>query len=257
MRTETKWGMELIMDIHGCDSERFKEESLRSFFQGLCDISEMTAVGEPIFWHCESDMPHLGGTSALQFIITSSILIHTVDMMNDAYINFFSCKDFNIQKVIVFIINHFKVDSYHYTSLKRGHHRDKSNRETEIEIRFINQDEARYDTWGDYFIENDKIIFQIVREQKEFYTRLTLIHEMIEYFLLLEQGIEESLVSKFDIDFMNDKVREEKYFEPGNDPSCFYKKEHDFAEDVSKGMCKFLKIDYDKYNLGIWIPEGR
>lgn len=42
--------------------------------------------------------PHLVGTSAVQFIRTSNITIHTLDRLKRVYLNIFSCKDFNAQK---------------------------------------------------------------------------------------------------------------------------------------------------------------
>ena len=39
--------------------------------------------------------PHTKGTSAVQFILTSSIVIHTLELLRAAYINIFSCKDFD------------------------------------------------------------------------------------------------------------------------------------------------------------------
>jgi len=39
--------------------------------------------------------PHTKGSSAVQFILTSSIVIHTLDLLEAVYINIFSCKDFD------------------------------------------------------------------------------------------------------------------------------------------------------------------
>ena len=39
--------------------------------------------------------PHTKGTTAVQFILTSNITIHTLDMLENVYINIFSCKDFD------------------------------------------------------------------------------------------------------------------------------------------------------------------
>ena len=40
-------------------------------------------------------LPHTQGTSAVQFILTSSIVIHTLDQLRAVYINMFSCKAFD------------------------------------------------------------------------------------------------------------------------------------------------------------------
>jgi S-adenosylmethionine/arginine decarboxylase-like enzyme len=39
--------------------------------------------------------PHTQGTSAVQFILTSSIVIHTLDQLRAVYINIFSCKEYD------------------------------------------------------------------------------------------------------------------------------------------------------------------
>ena len=39
--------------------------------------------------------PHLKGTSAIQFITTSNITIHTLDILKNVYLNIFSCKNFD------------------------------------------------------------------------------------------------------------------------------------------------------------------
>ena len=43
---------------------------------------------------------HLKGTSAIQFISTSNITIHTLDILKKVFLNIFSCKDFNTEYVI-------------------------------------------------------------------------------------------------------------------------------------------------------------
>jgi len=39
--------------------------------------------------------PHTKGTSAVQFILTSTIVIHTLDELQAVYVNIFSCKAFD------------------------------------------------------------------------------------------------------------------------------------------------------------------
>jgi len=52
--------------------------------------------------------PHLKGTSAIQFIITSNITIHTLDLLENVYLNIFSCKEFDSNVVISFSEKWFK-----------------------------------------------------------------------------------------------------------------------------------------------------
>ena len=51
---------------------------------------------------------HLKGTSAVQFILTSNIIIHTLDLLGNVYINIFSCKDFDPENAIKFSKNWFR-----------------------------------------------------------------------------------------------------------------------------------------------------
>jgi S-adenosylmethionine/arginine decarboxylase-like enzyme len=40
--------------------------------------------------------PHTKGTSAVCFILTSSVVIHTLDLLGAVYVNIFSCKPFDL-----------------------------------------------------------------------------------------------------------------------------------------------------------------
>jgi S-adenosylmethionine/arginine decarboxylase-like enzyme len=95
------YGYELIMDLHRCDTSKFNRESLQDFFVQLCAVIEM----EPCDLHFWDDVgvpdeekqtsPHTKGTSAVQFILTSTIVVHTLDLLEAVYVNIFSCKHFD------------------------------------------------------------------------------------------------------------------------------------------------------------------
>ena len=96
--TEHQYGLELILDLHGCDSSKFTRVSITEYFEQLCDLIDMQRE-DLHFWDdvglCEEDKqtsPHTQGTSAVQFILTSSIVIHALDQLKAIYINIFSCK---------------------------------------------------------------------------------------------------------------------------------------------------------------------
>ncbi len=95
------YGYELIMDLHGCNVSKFAREDLQDFFIEICELIKMQR-GELHFWDDvgvpieeQQTSPHTKGTSAVQFILTSSIVIHTLDLMGAVYINIFSCNYFN------------------------------------------------------------------------------------------------------------------------------------------------------------------
>ncbi len=95
------YGKELIMDLHNCDVARFTRKSIRNYFKEVCDLIVMER--EKLCWWDDLYTPeeeketesHLVGTSAVQFIKTSNIVIHTLDILKKVYINIFSCKNFD------------------------------------------------------------------------------------------------------------------------------------------------------------------
>ena len=100
-RLDDKYGTELILDLHRCDASTFTRESIQKYFERLCDLIEMKRE-ELHFWDDvgipeeeKQTSPHTQGTSAVQFILTSSIVIHTLDQLEAVYINIFSCKAYD------------------------------------------------------------------------------------------------------------------------------------------------------------------
>ena len=102
------YGYELILDIHDCDTSTFNRESIDNFFEKICMEIKMVKC-ERYWWddvgieqNEQQSSPHTKGTSAVQFILTSSIVIHTLDLLGSVYINIFSCKpyDENLAKQI-------------------------------------------------------------------------------------------------------------------------------------------------------------
>lgn len=95
------YGFELIMDLHDCDVSKFNRTCLDQYFEKLCKAINMEKC-ERYFWDDigvpeeeKQTLPHTKGTSAVQFILTSSIVVHTLDLLRAAYINIFSCKEFD------------------------------------------------------------------------------------------------------------------------------------------------------------------
>ncbi len=95
------YGSELILDLHECNPAKFNRSGITEFFETLCIVLDMQAE-DLHFWDDlntpedeKETEPHLVGTSAIQFIKTSNITIHTLDIMKRVYLNIFSCKEFD------------------------------------------------------------------------------------------------------------------------------------------------------------------
>ena len=94
------YGYELIMDLHGCDASKFNRTSLDNYFEEVCKAVDMKRC-ELYFWddvglppEKRQTLPHTKGTSAVQFILTSTIVVHTLDILGTVYVNIFTCKPF-------------------------------------------------------------------------------------------------------------------------------------------------------------------
>lgn len=120
------YGKELIIDLYGCSIEKFNRQGLTQYFEELCDLIKMERE-KLEFWDYE-DCPeekllapiHLDGTTAVQFISTSNITIHTLDKINEILINVFSCKKFNCQDVLNFTIKFFEAKESDSQVIVRG-----------------------------------------------------------------------------------------------------------------------------------------
>ena len=77
-----KYGKELILDLHKCDASTFTRKNLKKYFVQLCKLIDMKR--SKLTWWDDYNVPeeerqtepHLKGTSAVQFIMTSNITIN-------------------------------------------------------------------------------------------------------------------------------------------------------------------------------------
>ena len=109
----TAYGCELILDLHGCDARLFSRAAIERFCEELCVLIDMERC-DLHFWDDlgvpkdeQQTDPKTKGTSAVQFILTSTIVIHTLDLIRAAYVNIFSCKDFNTDQAAKFTADWF------------------------------------------------------------------------------------------------------------------------------------------------------
>ena len=120
------YGYELILDIHKCDPKTFNRKSIDAFFTDLCETIDMEKcevhfwddVGVPI--KDQQTEPHAKGTSAVCFILTSTIVIHTLDLLKTVYVNIFSCKEYDPGVAAEFTKNWFNGEIQNTTFIERG-----------------------------------------------------------------------------------------------------------------------------------------
>ncbi len=96
MRGEKKfWGKLASIDLTGCNDKITKPKEIRRFCDELCKKIKMKKYGPTYIKRF--GVGKLEGYSFMQFIETSSITAHFEEQQNPkkAFIDIFSCKDFN------------------------------------------------------------------------------------------------------------------------------------------------------------------
>jgi len=101
MNNENFWGKSLALNLYDCDPAKLvDEDQLRNFVKELIKVINMVAHGP-----CHVDQfgeGSLHGLSAMQFIETSSVTVHLDDKGGRAFVDVFSCKDFDADKAAAF-----------------------------------------------------------------------------------------------------------------------------------------------------------
>jgi S-adenosylmethionine/arginine decarboxylase-like enzyme len=107
------YGQELVLDLHECNDGKFTRTEIERFCTELCELIDMERC-DLHFWDDvgvpeeeQQTHPKTKGTSAVQFILTSTIVIHTLDLMKAVYVNIFSCKEFDTDEAAKFTAKWF------------------------------------------------------------------------------------------------------------------------------------------------------
>ena len=101
MKPDWWWGRSASLDLHGCNPLLMKDPKiLKRFVRGLCQVLKMKRVGPPEikrFGHGK-----LRGYSVMQFIETSTITAHFDEVGCRAFIDVFSCREYDPRPVAQF-----------------------------------------------------------------------------------------------------------------------------------------------------------
>jgi len=102
--TDEQYGMELILDLYGCDLGKISDgDHIGKYLVELCDnVIDMKRYGESKVVHFGLESPITAGYSMLQLIETSCVSGHFSEYKKSAYINIFSCKWFDMEKAAEF-----------------------------------------------------------------------------------------------------------------------------------------------------------
>ncbi len=116
----TPWGFSLSMDLKSCDPATIRSrEKIQDYVIQLCKVIDMKRFGDVQIEHFGSGNKE--GFTMVQLIETSNIVAHFANDIEAAFIDIFSCKDFEFQTVIEFTMNFFGAAEITTHSAVRGY----------------------------------------------------------------------------------------------------------------------------------------
>ncbi|MDZ7775985.1 MAG: S-adenosylmethionine decarboxylase [Bacteroidales bacterium] len=96
------WGIMTSVDIQNCDYDKITNRNIiNAFVIELCNLIEMKRYGKAQIVNFGED-DNIAGYSLFQFIETSSITGHFVNKTSGVYLDVFSCKLYDVSKVLHF-----------------------------------------------------------------------------------------------------------------------------------------------------------
>lgn len=119
------YGREVILDVAGADVSKFQRRNIRAYLEDLCDKLGLERA-DLHFWGYDDAAErakapaHLQGESAVQFVTTSSIVVHTLDATRQVLINVFGCGEIDGQCVVNTTLDHFGGYVHQYKEQERG-----------------------------------------------------------------------------------------------------------------------------------------
>jgi S-adenosylmethionine/arginine decarboxylase-like enzyme len=108
LENQAAWGYLTSLDIYDCSPKIIRDaEKIRRYVIELCDLIEMKRFGECQVVHFGEE-ERVAGYSMVQLIETSLISGHFANLTNAAYIDIFSCKAYDPDKVAHFTLAYFE-----------------------------------------------------------------------------------------------------------------------------------------------------
>jgi S-adenosylmethionine/arginine decarboxylase-like enzyme len=114
------WGKHLIIDMSAGDRERVQSaQHISRFVETLVETIGMKAYGAPLLEHFAEHLPGGGRILPRAMIETSAITGHFCDLSGDAYIDIFSCKDFDAELAVEVVRAAFRPQHINFITLVR------------------------------------------------------------------------------------------------------------------------------------------
>ena len=102
------WGYHALFDCAECNLPSVtNKDNVANFLKELVVEIDMVPFGDPFIEHFATHDPQKAGISFFQMIETSNISGHLCDINGDAYIDVFSCKEYDVEKAQAVVQKYF------------------------------------------------------------------------------------------------------------------------------------------------------
>ncbi len=106
------WGLLTSLDLHSCDGKLIRDKlAIKEYVVKLCNKIKMKRFGDTQVIHF-GEAEEVAGFSMTQLIETSLISGHFANKTNNIYLDIFSCKYYNPEKIAEFTKKFFKAKDY-------------------------------------------------------------------------------------------------------------------------------------------------
>ncbi|MDD5623630.1 MAG: S-adenosylmethionine decarboxylase [Candidatus Peribacteraceae bacterium] len=112
--------MATSVDIHDCNPALIRDaNAIKAFTAELCVRIDMKRFGETVVVDF-GDAEEVAGFSMTQLVETSLVSAHFANLTNSVYLDVFSCKYYDAQKMIDYALSFFRGKSYNAHCVLRG-----------------------------------------------------------------------------------------------------------------------------------------
>lgn len=117
------FGPHLALDCYHCDRALLEDLSLVYETLDVCpDHIGMTKIMPPYVFRYSGKVPEDWGVSGVVLIAESHISVHTFPEKEFMSVDIFSCKCFDVERAIRYMVERFQVGRYEHQVLDRGRH---------------------------------------------------------------------------------------------------------------------------------------
>ena len=116
-------GPHLTLDLYGCDEKKLNDEKfIHKILEELPDLIKMHKISKPnvVTYPGREGSFDKGGISAFIVIAESHISIHTFSGYGFASVDIFSCREFDEEKAIKYLVEKFGAKKIEKNFLQRG-----------------------------------------------------------------------------------------------------------------------------------------